>query len=539
MGVKLTMRWPFQWRDIAGAQVEDRSPGETLEQLETTRAILWRLFDNCPVGLFALHNTSGEFERVNEAFSRILGLPAEEYVGMPFEQVLAPEDLERVRDYRLRRIKGDPTLPTSYEMLLQNRFGDRKVVLFQAEVVPFKDVILGAIQDITREKLLLNPVMHAQKLESLATLAGGFASEFNNLLAAVSGYAQLAKSRAGELPEVVEALESIQSVVARGVENIQTLLTFARRGSQAIETVDLGALVHDLLPVMPQIGGRNITVAADEATRFGFTRGDGGQLEQALLTVLTNAVESLDESGGDIRISSDTVRFDSEEEDGLPPGDYLIVTVEDNGNGIPLEHQDRVFQPFFSTKDSAGHPGLGLAVAHGIVREHGGTTRLESERGKGTSVSFYLPRDPGPSLLVPAHVTDVSEPPRRTVLVVDDQDFVGELIGDVLETAGYDCAYLSSGREALRQLADRELSPDLAIIDLLMPDMDGRTLIRKIAALDASIPIVATSGFAAPEEGDRQLTTLTTAFLKKPFLNEELLALIGEIFGSQGPGEEE
>ena len=525
------MRRPFQWSDFAGDDSEVGRPDQALEKLDTTRRILWQLFDNSPVGLFALHNESGEFVRVNGAFSVIVGRPIEDCVGMPFEEVVAAEDIERVRVYRQRRIRGDPTLPTSYEMLLQNRFGDRKVVLYYAQVVPFSDVILGAIEDITREKLLLNPVMHAQKMESLATLTGGFASEFNNLLAAVSGFAQLAKSRAGKLPEVVQALETIQSVVARGVDHIQTLLTFARHGSQAIETVDVGALVHGLLPLMPSLAGPDITVHADDGDRFGYTRGDGGQLEQALLNVLANAVESMDETGGGIRVEADCVLFDAEEE-GLPPGEYLTVRIKDDGGGIPLEHQARVFQPFFSTKASPRHPGLGLSVAHGIVTEHGGALRLESSRGTGTTVSFLLPRDLGPSLLVPVRLGEAPEPPRQTVLVVDDQDFVGVLICDVLETAGYRCVYLSSAREALEGLTDGGLTPDLAIVDLLMPDVDGRTLIREIAALDASIPVIATSGFAAPEQGDRQLTSLTSGFLKKPFLNEELLAMVGEVLAS-------
>lgn len=517
----------YLWSQFAGSQ--DDTPASP--QSAATRSLLWQLFRNCPIGLMVVENATGKFIAANSEFCRITGYQQNEVLGMPYEQLVAPEDKERIRDYHDRRKRSDPTLPNTYEMLIQNRYGDRRVVVFTAQIIPFRDVIFGSIRDITQEKLLVDPLLYTQKIDSIATLAGGMAHEFNNLLAGISGYAQLAASRAEKMPEVVHAVQSIQAAVESGTGHVKALLAFARRGTHSIQSVDIGQLLRGLLELLPRMAECDVDLSFQLPQVAFHSRGDQAQLEQAFLNIFQNALDALPGEGGKLSVGLDSASIQSMHE--MPPGEYMRVTIKDSGQGIPVENIPRVFQPFFSTKSDGKHPGLGLSTSYGTFKEHGGALSVDSNPGAGTTVTAYLPMERNPSLLVPARVQppqpQESEP--RQILIIDDQEFVAELMKDVLETAGYDATFETSGRIALAKLEAGVYKPSLVIVDLLMPDIDGRKVIRQITRKAQSPPVVATSGFTSPEEGDAQLGQMIQGFLKKPFRNDDLLDMIARIIG--------
>jgi len=490
--------------------------------------MLWGLFARCPIGLFALDNETGLFLKVNTEFARIVGYSKEECRGLSFTRIVAPEDLDRVKDYRERRMRGDPTLPQSYEMLIQTKMGDRKVVLFHANLIPFRDAIFAAIQDITSEKLMLEPMLHTQKMDSLTLLAGGLANEFNNLLTAISGHAQLALTRTGLPSEVARSLQKIESAVSRAVIHVDAMLSFARSGTHALESVAIGPVLSNILSVLPSAGGRHARIVAENLENIGSVRGDGSQLEQAFFNILVNAVESFEKEHGTICVEATHAALSQEADEELPAGEYLRIDISDDGCGIAMESRTRVFQPFFTTKDTPQHPGLGLSVAYGIVQDHGGTIRLQSELGQGTCLSILLPLEKDPSLLVPARLQTetTADAGSETILVVDDQESVAELFRDMLAADGYDAHYETCAATALTKLESGEIVPDLLLVDLMMPDLDGRALIRRVRERDGNLPIVVTSGYSRPEEGDFGLSSMTSGFLKKPFSRDELLGLV-------------
>jgi nitrogen-specific signal transduction histidine kinase/ActR/RegA family two-component response regulator len=395
-------------------------------------------------------------------------------------------------------------------------------------------VSLASLEDLTSERLLLDPMLHNLKVESLTSLAGGLAGEFNNLLAAISGFAQLAATRAEKPVEVRDALARIQAAAAKGTDLVSALLSFARRGSTLLESFDVARVLKNLSALLPGLAGQPILQESHATGDDFLVRGDSAQIEQALLNVLVNAADAVQGTGGKVGVEIRNVVVDSGSATDVGPGEYVSIRVTDNGEGIPVANLSRVFQPFFSTRSDGRHSGMGLAVALGIVRDHGGTMRIDSALGRGTTVTVLLPLQPSPSLLVPALVGPAQSAlkDRTRILVVDDQEFVSELLRDVIETAGYAVFATTSGSDALDAIRSSRFVPHLAVVDMMMPGMDGRTLIRELRRLLPSLPVLAMSGFTQPTEGDAEIQSAVRGFVAKPFKNEHILSLVRSLAGS-------
>jgi len=517
----------FEWSEFLGSGDEGLTAlPDALQRLSRRRAMLWQFFARCPVGLFSIENASGRFVHVNNEFCRITGYTPDEARNLSYVDVVAPEDVERVADYRRRRIMGDPSIPTTYEMLICNRSGDRKVVVYTANVISMADHIFSAIRDITGERLMLDPIFQSQKMDSLAMLAGGLANEFNNLLSAISGHAQLALARVEHLPDVTESLLRIRQAVSAASGHVQSLLAFSRSSTNRMESVDPAGLLAALPQVLPSFVGRAVTFRFSGLKDSGPVRGDAARLEQAFFNILVNAAEAASSKPSpEVAISIERAPLPPRLQSELRPGTYLVIRLSDNGLGIPVENLGRVFQPFFTTKDSRNHPGLGLATAYGIFKDHAGLLEVHSTLGEGTTITGWLPLDQDPSRLVPATMGPVVEGHVPRVLVVDDQEIVAELISDILSANGFQTRFITSSVEALQAISDGTERPDLLILDLMMPRMDGRELMRQLDLLHFDAPIIVTSGFSARGDDDSHLSARTVGFLRKPFEKEHLLAL--------------
>jgi PAS domain S-box-containing protein len=501
--------------------------------------MLTELFVDVPIGLLCVDNRTGNFLDVNNEFCRITGHSRAEARNLYYLDVVAPEDRDRVADYHTRRMRGDPTLPRSYEMLILTKSGERRVVLFHANVLQFVDGIFCSLYDITSEKVMLEPLLHAQKVDSLAMLAGGLASEFNNLLAAIYGYVELALPRAARLPDVVETLEKIQGTVNKAISHVQSLQSFAHGATDALELVDIEKLLRNLVAVAQSMREGDLKILLEAEPELGHVRGDASHLEQALFNVLSNAIESLPDRKGTVLVQATRQSLEEGAEEALPQGEYICIRIEDTGGGIPLELRSRVFQPFFTTKDPHRHPGMGLAITYGLVRDHGGAISLNSELGKGTTVTVRLPRGKQPSDLVPAPVDRESLTPAQLgpILVIDDQEYVGELLREVLTAEGYRVLYESSGPAALARLeGGMSPAPSLIVVDVMMPELDGRDIIRRIRRRDQRTPILVTSGYATPRDEDSAWLGMTHGFIKKPFESSELLAKVRHVLGPRPKG---
>jgi two-component system, cell cycle sensor histidine kinase and response regulator CckA len=527
-GFQMRSKWQEFWTlTSTESALEDRAG----HNIPGHNEVLRELVHNLPIGFFALDNESGQFLHVNPAFERIVGYSYDECLHLNYLHVVAPEDRERVREFRSRRMRGDPTLPGSYEMLVQTRAGERRVVQFYVNPIHFDDIIFGALLDITVEKLQVDPLRHMQRMDSLATLAGGMAGEFNNLLAAIDGYAQLAISRLSQGTDAQPALLHIRSATKRARDHVQSLLTFASAGSNAMASVDLHVCISTLLVVLPSTAKYPFSLKHDlSEPDSGRVRCDSTQIEQSILNVLINAVEALPKDGsGAVSVSLHLSRLLAGNEFHLPEGYFYKITVEDSGEGIKPENQPKVLQPFFTTRKKDMNPGLGLSTANSIIHDHGGALFIDSIYGKGTTVTILLPREKDLDKLVPVRTDSKQKPidlsPTK-IMVVDDQEFVAELIRDVLEESGHEVDIQTSAILAFDKLRSLENVPSLLIVDIMMPDMDGRTFIRRLRNEGCNIPVIFTSGYAPPDENDRELAASTIGFLSKPFSNRDLIELV-------------
>jgi signal transduction histidine kinase/ActR/RegA family two-component response regulator len=390
-----------------------------------------------------------------------------------------------------------------------------------------------------RRRLALR-VQEAQRLESLAVVAGGVAHDFNNLLTVILNHARLALP---ELPAGAPSrarLERIRNAAEHGAALTQEMLVYAGRGSSARKPVELSALVDDTLDLARASVAADCRIDAELAPNV-WVEADATQLRQVVLNLVQNAAEA--RRGAPVRVSIRTSLAtldaadlaDARGADEAVPGLYALLEVSDDGEGIDVETERRIFDPFFTTKLSGR--GLGLAAVLGIVRGHGGAVTLRSAAGTGSTFRALLPAAPGVRVAAPV------EPPRAAregglgarVLVVDDDDAVVELTREVLSRAGYAVVTASGGRAALERLADAGGRFDAAVVDIAMPDVDGEQVMRALHAARPSLPVVLASGWAAADASARLAALGAARFLAKPWTAEALEAAVRGAIAA-GPG---
>jgi signal transduction histidine kinase/ActR/RegA family two-component response regulator len=373
----------------------------------------------------------------------------------------------------------------------------------------------------------------SQKLESIGLLAGGVAHDFNNLLVGILGYADLLVAEATPGTTAHEAGTTIVQAARRAAELTRQLLALARLGQHREERVDLHAVVDEAAKLLARTLDKSIRLETRLAASAHAVRGDPGQLQQVILNLAVNARDAMPEGG---TLTLETTAAEVGEGNGVPglaPGAYVALRVSDTGVGIPREHLARLFDPFFTTKPPGKGSGLGLATAFGIVKGHGGTIHVESEAGAGARFVVWLP-----ALADGAGEAPVPEeaPPRGTgvVLVVDDEEIVRRTASRLLASLGYAPVPVAGGRAALDWLAAQAEAPAAVLLDLAMPEMDGRTCFRELRKLHPGLRVVVCSGFSQAGGAQELLGAGAVAFVQKPYRIVELARAIGAATAGAG-----
>jgi two-component system cell cycle sensor histidine kinase/response regulator CckA len=425
------------------------------------------------------------------------------------------------------------------------------------------------ISDITPLKRLQAQLNHSQKLQSLGQLAGGIAHDFNNLLTAIIAAADLALGRAGLDPATLSEVEEIRRNAERGSALVRQLLAFSRQQTLQPRVISVNAAIRDLSRLLHRLLGEQIRLQLELEEPGYFIRADPSQFDQVLINLAVNARDAMPE-GGTLTIRSSRMIVFAPRQLGaetMPPGRYVVITVKDTGAGIPPEILPHIFDPFFTTKRDRGGSGLGLSTVHGIVRQSEGFVAVESTPGKGTSVQIYLPRctapkqqspaaaapkaslgasnqapassSPGPAAPPPNPKPVAQKPaPTRTVLVVDDEASVLRLACYFLRQRGYDVLAAETGEAALAVLENQSLTMKLSALvsDVVMPDMDGLSLLRRLRSVRPDLPAILVSGYA--EEGLRKdVTAESVVFLPKPYSLAELGNALEKVINCVACGE--
>ena len=469
----------------------------------------------------------------NRAAERIFGWSREEALAKTHRDLFAasPEaDLEVASKSLLEKGEWNGELckiaKNGREVIVDSRW----TLMRDAAKNPKAQLIIST--DITERKKLEAQLLRTQRLESLGTLAGGIAHDLNNMLTPIMMSIELLRVKVTD-PTCQLMLSTLQASTERGADLVRQILAFARGSPGQRQLLQLPPLINELCKLLRQTLPKSITVATAVPDKLWIVEGDATQIHQVLMNLSVNARDAMP-SGGRLTITAQNFSFTEHTIRSHPDakvGPYILLTVEDTGTGIAPDVLDKIFDPFFTTKEIGVGTGLGLSTAIGITRSHGGFLTVYSEPGKGSQFKVYLPAVEQEALSG-AGVQPRSLPigHGELLLLVDDEVAILHLGKAILEAHGYRVVTTSNGRDALAVFAQRRVEIKLVITDLAMPLIDGRATIRGLRALDARIPIVATSGFMPAGELDADLKEVQ-GFLTKPYSAETLLTMVQQLLG--------
>lgn len=383
--------------------------------------------------------------------------------------------------------------------------------------------------DLTEKKSLESQVRRNQRVEHIGLLASGIAHDMNNVLTPIMASLEMLKQSLSD-EKSLKRIAMLETSAHRGKALMEQILLFARGQEGEMNPMDLRDVVKDIATLIEQTFPKNIALEVRFAPDLPLVLGDSTQLHQVLLNLVVNARDAMSD-GGKLAISLAPVSLSAEEARAnidARPGEYLLLVVSDSGSGIPQEILDKIFDPFFTTKPEGKGTGLGLSTVLSIIRSHKGFLTVESEVGKGSTFKIYLPvaADDSSQELVSVGETPADKGAGETILVVDDDEAVGEVAVELLQGAGYSTFLAKNGEEALAIYAEHRAAIRLVLTDMVMPKMDGANLIRALRAIQPSLEVVAMSGLMDKEKLMKMAGVERDAFIAKPFTGETLLKVI-------------
>ena len=387
--------------------------------------------------------------------------------------------------------------------------------------------VLGVAIDIDRQKSLEAQFRQAQKMEAVGQLAGGVAHDFNNMLTAILGNANLLDESLDPDSPLRREVEEVVKAGERAAALTRQLLAFSRKQVLMPVNVDINALVADMTAMLRRVIGEQIDLETRLDADLPLVRADAGQLEQVLLNLVVNARDAMP-IGGSIVVETAAVDLDgayAAEHLSASPGRYVLLRVTDAGVGMDAETQRRIFEPFFTTKERGKGTGLGLATVYGIVKQSGGYIWVYSEVGQGTTFKVYLPVAAGGAAEHPAASMARGQRGSETILLVEDEALVRRLATIILEKAGYRVLTAANAEEAEEAFARRDAHVDLLVTDVVMPGASGPALLQHLRAQRPGLRVLFMSGYT---EGAAPAAVRGAAFLEKPFTSERLVRSVRE-----------
>lgn len=526
---------------VASVDLTDLKRAE--EALRESEALFKGIFNNAGIGI-GIANRKKKFYMVNKRMAQMFGTTGQELIKVSNTDITHPEDVELSRKRLEALFQGEIDYYRIEKRYIRK---DNSIFWVDLSVSPIHDedgnviASIGMFADITdrkeaewENKRLQAQLVYAQRMESIGTLAGGIAHNFNNLLMGIQGNTALMLFDMGPQHRYYQNLKNIESLVKNGAKLTAQLVGYAREGRYKVEPLHLNRLVKDISDTFINTR-KEIRVHRELAENLYGIYADQGQIEQVLLNLFVNAVDVMPEGGDLILKTKNVTHEDMGGKIYKPrPGNYVLLTVKDTGKGMDKETMEHIFEPFFTTKGLASGTGLGLASAYGIVKGHGGYIDVESEMGEGTTFYIYLP---GTGEAIQEEHEPSGRPVRRgagTVLLVDDEEIILETGEQMLRAMGYEVLAATGGLEAIKLFEENRDRIDIVLLDMVMPNPGGGKTFDTLKEIDPDVKVLLSSGYSIDGEAKEILKRGCDGFIQKPFDMERLSQSIKEILERDG-----
>lgn len=522
--------------------VINRSQGEDVaEDLRAAEVRFARFFNNAPIAI-ATVDSEGRIVRANSGFAQT---QAQSAPGLgsraPILQLLAEDSREEVNEALAAAAAGKGDIEP-VDVALAGEFS-RSARLF---VSPVRDaeaageVALVYAIDTTAQRALELQFAQSQKMQAVGQLAGGVAHDFNNVLTAIIGYSDLLLAAHRPTDPAFQDIMNIKQSANRAAGLVRQLLAFSRRQTLQPEVLQLTEAVSDLTVMLRRLLGEKIELDVSHGRDLWLVKADLVQLEQVVVNLAVNARDAMPDGGKlSVRTANVTAQESAEMDyPAMPAADYVMIEVGDTGTGMTMEVMEKIFEPFFSTKEVGKGTGLGLSTVYGIVKQTGGFIFPESELGKGTVFRIFLPRYV-PSAAeqgvkkVEVKAASADTTGSGTILLVEDEDAVRAFASRALTSRGYTVLEASTGAMALEVLEEHDGEIDLVVSDVVMPEMDGPTLLKELRKQMPDVKIIFMSGYAEEAFRKNLETDARFTFLQKPFNLKDLAATVKRVIDGE------
>ena len=487
-------------------------------------------------------DTSGNFTFFNKQTEEVTGLKLKEWIGKSFVPLILEEDLPMIMELFKKGLKGESA---QYELRFRNQENEILTISVNTAPLMMNGAVNGIVsfgRDITGRKLaeeekanLEAQLQQAQKMESIGTLAGGIAHDFNNILFPMFGYLEMMLEDVPEDNPLRDKLAEVFNGAIRARDLVQQILTFSRQTEIEKKPLKMQLVIKEVLKLIRSSLPTTIGIHQDISNECEFVMADPTQVHQIAMNLITNAYHAMEETGGELTVNLKEVELTAEDlkDQTMVPGTHVCLTVADTGPGMEQSVIDRIFDPYFTTKEKGKGTGLGLAVVDGIVKSHGGHISVYSEPGKGTEFKVFLPVI---KTKEEEHQVETDTPIQKgneRILLVDDQDMVAQMEKQMLERLGYHVTVRTSSTDALEAFRTQPDKFDVVITDMTMPNMTGDKLAAELIKIRPAIPIILCTGFSEMMSKEKAAALGIKGYLMKPVVMKDLSSIIRKVLDDE------
>jgi len=532
------------------AKIKDQLQREIIERKQAEEALRGSdekyraILETIEEGYFEV-DLAGNLTFLNDSLCKILGYPRHKLLGINNRDYTTPETAKKMyHDFNQIYRTGKSTRVKNYEIIRKD--GIKRVIELSSSLIRndqnqpigfhgiFRD-ISERLQAEEEKKKLETQLQQSQKMEAIGTLAGGIAHDFNNILSLIIGYTELSMSNLPEDSLAWSNMNKLLKAGERAKDLVKQILTFSRHTEQEQKPVLIHPIVKEALKLLRSTLPTTIEIRQNISSA-NTVLADPTQMHQVIMNLCANAYHAMSEKGGVLEVSLTDIELDSEftaKHLNTYPGSYLRLTVSDTGHGIEKKVIDRIFEPYYTTKEKSGGTGMGLAVVHGIVKSHGGIITVYSKPGKGSTFNVFLPIIESTEAVEETKIRLGRIPTgKEQILFIDDEPAIVDIGKGMLEHLGYKVEVRTSPIEALAAFKALSDKFDLIISDMTMPKMTGDELAKELMAIRPDIPIILCTGFSEHINEEKAKAIGIRKFVMKPFIMREMAEAIRQVLDS-------